>query len=204
MRKSLLVVCVALATLGVLPGSAMASSTPSSVALPPLSCTGTLLVDVSVRVLNEADAGVLGNIWALDAINERARVWQTVAPSAVGSPGGYCVVTSSSGSFVTFAGPSPEGSGTVTAGVDGWVVSVQRFEVTAIFQPVVPVSGFLGTFDFRCNQQGVCPGNVRFSSFLFQHITAFGGAGLASVYFAGRHGTWVQTSSGDLGDITGR
>ncbi len=200
--KLLLVLCAGLATVGVLAGSTMASPNATS-ALPPLTCSGTLLVDVSARILNEADAGVLGNIWALDAINERARVWQTSAPAAVGSPGGYCVVTTATGSFNTFAGPSPEGTGTVTAGVSGLVASIQRFELTAIFRPVVPLNGFLGTFDFRCNQQGVCPGNVRLSALFFQQITGFGGDGLASVYFAGHHGTWIQTSSGDLGDITG-
>ena len=200
--KLLRVLCAGLATVGVLAGSTMASPN-ATFAPPPLTCSGTLLVDVSARILNEANAGVLGNIWALDAINERARVWQTSAPAAAGSPGIYCVVTTATGSFNTFAGQSPEGTGTVTAGVRGLVASIQRFELTAIFRPVVPLNGFLGTFDFRCNQQGTCPGNVLLSALFFQQITGFGGAGLASVYFAGHHGTWIQTSSGDLGDITG-
>jgi hypothetical protein len=203
MRKLLLVSCAGFAAVGVLAGSAIASRSAAAFVVPRLTCSGTLLVDVSARILNEADAGVLGNVWALDAITERARVWQTTAPVAVGSPGGYCVVESSSGSFATFAGPSPEGTGAVTAGVRGLLASVQRFEVAAIFRPLVPLSGFLGTFDFGCNQQGVCPGNVRFSSLFFQQITGVSGAGLASVYVAGQHGTWIQTSSGDFGDITG-
>ena len=203
MRKLLVVLGASVAAIGVLAGSATASRSATSFAFPNLTCSGTLLVDVSARILNEADGGVLGNVWALDAVNERARVWQTTAPLAAGSPGGYCVVQNFSGSFATFAGPSPEGTGAVTAGVTGFLASVQRFEISATFQPLVPLSGFLGTFDLQCNQQGVCPGDVRFSSLFFQHITGFGGAALAAVYFAGQHGTWIQTSSGDFGDITG-
>ena len=203
MRKLLLALCACVAAVGVFAGSAFAFESAASVSFPSLTCSGTLLVDVSARILNEADGGILRNVWALDAFNERARVWQTSPPSAPGTPGHYCVVQNYSGSFVSFAGRSPENTGWITAGVTGSLVSVQRFELAATFHPIVPTSGFLGIFDLQCDYRGVCPGDIRFSTLFFQQITGFSGSALASVYFGGEHGTWIQTSLGDLGDITG-
>jgi hypothetical protein len=157
-------------------------------------CSGTLVVDIQANVAHEADGGVAGNVWALDSGTERARVWQQDAHT-------FCVIQTFTGAFTTFAGTSPGGTGTVAAGVTGSVVSRQRYVVTADFTPVIPTSGFLGSFDFGCDQRGTCPGNVAFGPLLFSNITAVTGATFAEIAFD-RHGLWLQTNSQTFGDIT--
>ena len=188
---------IAVAGLTIATGAAMGTAPAGAAALPQppaQTCSGTPVADIRADILHEADGGVAGNVWALDSGSDRARVWQQ-------DVGNFCVVQTFVGHFTTFAGTSPGGSATVAAGVTGWVVSRQRYVVSAAFTPVIPTTGFLGTFDFMCDQSAHCPGNVAFGPLLFSNITAVTGATFTELA-ASRHGIWVQTDSTSRGDIT--
>jgi hypothetical protein len=162
------------------------------------SCTGTPIVDVVARIKNEGDAGVSGKIWALIDIEEHAKIWQE-------SPTLFCVLETDIGSFHSFAGTSPGGTGTISAHRHGVTLGVQRFKLNGTLHPVAPVSGFLGTFNFKCDRLGQCPGNVRFSQFYFTNITGVTGSSFAELDISNglRHGIWFQSGTTSLGDITG-
>jgi hypothetical protein len=190
--RALAVGGLTVALLGILPGSASATAVPDGSAD---TCSGAQVVDVSAGILHEADGGVAGNVWALDSGTERARVWQQ-------GPGAFCVVITFIGQFTTFAGKSPGATGTVAAGDVGTIVSRQRYVVAADFTPVIPTSGFLGTFDFDCSAQGMCPGNVRFGPLLFSNITGVSGSTFVELAIS-PNGVWFQTSTSSRGDIVG-
>ena len=61
---------------------------------------------------NSADFGADGHVWALDAARESIQIWQIGTNT-------YCFKRQDIGTFTTFAGVSPEGTGTVSAGVTG-------------------------------------------------------------------------------------
>ena len=77
------------------------------------SCpAGTLVINVIQKVTGDADSGVAGNAWAFDDYVRRIQVIQTAS-------GSFCATVSYQGSFTTNAGPSPQNTGTVAAGVVG-------------------------------------------------------------------------------------
>ena len=105
--------------------------------------------------------------------------------------------------FTTFAGLSPQGTGTVRAGVTGTFDSTAYLRVYGTFAPTVPTTGFLGNFDAQCQQDGTCAGDILHigpsyfpSGFQNVDIGAF-----AITYDGGACGTWSQSNSGDTGDI---
>ena len=77
---------------------------------------------------------------------------------------------------------------------------------TADFTPsTVPVSGYLGTFDYACSTTFECPGRVTWTTWYFNN-----GAGASLVYawwgwayVTRSHGSWLNASTGNVGDITG-
>src|SRR4029077_6191801 len=74
--------------------------------------TSKNVVNVSFRMINDYDSGVLGNAWANDTVHREIRIWQV-------SPGIFCGTVTDTAKFVTFAGASPNGTGTVSAGIPG-------------------------------------------------------------------------------------
>jgi len=166
-------------------------------------CSGngsSLLVNVTYGLTNDYDSGFAGNAWANDTIGRHLQIWQ--APD-----GTYCAAVSDVGAFVTFAGPSPSGLSTVSAGVfgvlnGGYVTT--RF--TGTFAPSLRTHGFLGVFDLQCTSAYTCPG--AHPSYL-SYFSSTSGDDLAHwgwIYYAGRHGTWLNqddVSAAGGGDITG-
>lgn len=179
-------------------GTALVGVPPAEAAEPAggFSCHGTPIVDATARIVDEADGGVAGKVWSLINITERFQIWRE-------APTRFCVIETDVGKFRSFAGESPGGTGTIAANRRGITLGVQRFELDGTFHPVVPVSGSLGRFDFECDQQARCPGNVRFSQLFFTDITGTSGAVFAEVDISKRHGTWLQSGTTSLGDITG-
>ena len=168
----------------------------ASAAAGDFSCSGTQIVDASARIKHEADGGVDGAVWALINITERFQIWQE-------TPTRFCVLETDVGRFRSFAGGSPGGTGTIAEKRRGTTFGVQRFELDGTFHPVVPVHGGLGRFDFNCDQLGHCPGNVRFTELFFTNITGTSGSVFAELDISKRHGTWFQSGTTSLGDITG-
>jgi hypothetical protein len=165
------------------------------------SDTAKTLVNVSFNVVNDYDSGFAGNAWANDTISRNLRVWQ------VGST--YCAQVSDRGTFSTFAGTSPSGSGTVSAGVTGDLAGgyVTTF-FTGTFNPSGPYAtkGDLGTFDLQCTSAYNCPGAVPTPQSYFSSTSGYDLRHWGWIYHAGDHGTWLNqddTSAADGGDITG-
>jgi hypothetical protein len=165
------------------------------------SDTARQLVNVSFNVVNDYDSGFAGNAWANDTITRNLRVWQVGAT--------YCAQVSDRGSFTTFAGTSPSGTRTVSAGVPGDIAGgyVTTF-FTGTFDPSGPYAthGDLGTFDLQCTDASNCPGAHPTPESYFGSTSGFDLSHWGWIYHAGSHGTWLNqdgTSAADGGDITG-
>jgi hypothetical protein len=183
------VVAAVLATLSLVDASA---------AVKPDSCPTDkpLVVDSYFTAENSADTGPDGHVWALDNGTRYLRIWRLGGNA-------YCLQIRDVGSFTTFAGLSPEGTGTVRGGVTGSFDGTSYLRVYGTFAPTVPATGFLGNFDAQCQQDGTCAApilSIRRSYFPsgFKYVDP---GAFTAAYDAGACGTWVQTNSGDTGDI---
>jgi len=162
-------------------------------------CTprGALVIDVAQRIRGDIDSGVAGNNWAYDSYRKRIQVWE-------GTPGTFCALVRYSGSFVTVAGPSPGGAGTISAGIRGSFAGVYSATVRGALNPApgVPTTGDLGTTDYLCDAAtGACPGKVDWVQVYFNPGASFSFDWWIWVYLAGSHGLWVNASGGNLGDL---
>jgi hypothetical protein len=156
-----------------------------------------LIVDVTQGIANVDDVGVSGNVWALDTVLERIRMWQ------VGT-NNFCVRRDDVGSFTSFAGVSPAGTGTVSGGVTGSLIGTDFLRIGGIFSPTVPTTGYIGTVDAGCNQQGQCTDtSYRVVSRYFARANSINFGWFAVTYDGGSHGTFLQSTDGNVGDITG-
>ena len=173
----------------------------ASAALKPDSCPTDkpLVVDSYITFENDADFGPAGgpdgHVWALDAGTFSVRIWSLGGDA-------YCVQFHEVGTFTTFAGLSPEGTGTVSAGVTGSLDGTYYKRINGRFAPTVATTGFLGNIDRQCQQDGTCAGPIfSTNSAYFSSVHEFAYGGYAFTYDGGACGTWVQSSSGDTGDI---
>ena len=174
------------------------SLTGASAAVKPDSCPTDkpLVVDSYFTAENSADYGADGHVWALDAGTRFIKIWRLGGNA-------YCLYYHDVGTFTTFAGLSPEGTGTVPAGVTGTFDGTLYLRIYGTFAPTVPTTGFIGNFDPQCQQDGTCAGgslpgpeDLYFSSV---HNVDFGVFEFTAD--AGACGTWFQSTSGDTGDI---
>jgi hypothetical protein len=169
----------------------------ASAAVKPDSCPTNKpkVVDVTATIKNAADYGADGHVWALDTGSHSIEMWQLGGNA-------YCVKVHDIGTSVTFAGLSPEGTGTVRGGVIASFDGTIYARIYGTFAPKVATSGPLGTFDLQCSQAGTCatpypdPTNLYFSS--VQHIDV---GTFDFTADAGSCGTWFQSATGDTGDI---
>jgi hypothetical protein len=159
--------------------------------------TGPVVVDVVEGVTNDADSGVAGNAWATDTVARELVVVRTGAST-------FCAIARYAGGFTTNAGPSPGGTATIPAGIAGVLGGGYRSATfTAAFTPSKPTFGYVGTLDYGCNGSFDCPGAVDWTTWYFNS-----GAGVPLdlawwgwIYRAPGHGSWVNASSGNSGDI---
>ena len=101
---------------------------------------GPLVVNAYGTYRNSADFGADGHVWALDAARESIQIWQVGTNT-------FCLKRQDIGTFTTFAGVSPEGTGTVSGGVTGrWNGEIVAL-IHGTFAPTVATSGFVGDFD---------------------------------------------------------
>ena len=153
-----------------------------------------MVVNAYATYRNGADFGADGHVWALDAAREYIQIWQIGTNT-------YCFKRQDTGTFTTFAGVSPEGTGTVRGGVTGRWYGELVIVIHGTFAPKVATSGFVGDFDLQCQQDGTCLGpafNARnyFSSFDSLEFLTF-----SATFAGGACGVWRQSISGDTGDI---
>lgn len=190
------------ALVGALAFAAAASASPSPVGgSRPAACdtSGTPLVNVHYTLLNDYDSATDGHAWANDTIDRRLEIWQV-------GPDSYCAAVADQGTFVTFAGTSPTGSGEVSDGITGKLKGgYATTTFTGTFAPARPTGGDLGTFDLACSSAYVCPGEAP--SYL-DYFSSTSGDALAVwgwSYHTARNGDMVQQSASPSysGDITG-
>ena len=181
----------------VVPAAALGASVPqtaASAAAEPCPGGGPLVVNAYGTYRNSADFGADGHVWALDAARESIQIWQIGTNT-------YCLKRQDTGTFTTFAGVSPEGTGTVSGGVTGRWYGELVIVIHGTFAPKVATKGFVGDFDLQCQQDGTCLGpafNARnyFSSFDSLQFLMF-----SATFAGGACGVWRQSIDGDTGDI---
>ena len=187
--RRLALATVAIAALAIVP------QTASAAAGAPCPGGGKLVVNAYATYRNSADIGTDGHVWALDTARESIQIWQIGTNT-------YCFKRQDIGTFTTFAGVSPDGTGTVPAGVTGRWYGELVIVIKGPFAPNLPTSGFVGDFDLQCDQDGTCNGpafNARnyFSSFDSLEFLKFAGT-----FEAGACGVWRQSTDGTTtGDI---
>jgi hypothetical protein len=160
-----------------------------------------LVVNVRYKLTNDYDSGFAGNAWANDTIKRQLRIWKS-------KDGNYCAQVRDLGRFVTFAGTSPSGMSTVSAGIGGHIYGgYVTTSFSGTWAPTRPTSGDLGTFDLQCTSASDCPGahpsyTDYFSSTSGDDLAQWGWFYKASHH----HGTWLNqddTPAAASGDITG-
>jgi hypothetical protein len=168
---------------------------------------GTLMADVVQTTMNAVDTDATGTrAWAYDrTATVHYRIWQT-------SPGAFCVIRDISGTFETVSGTSPAGTATVSGGVTGTFISVDRLTFTGTFDAGTrPTQGVLATIDNQCQisddrSSWRCPGasgNVPLGRFYFSSRTPSVLDSGFFLYRAGPHGNWGQFATRNIGDIVG-
>lgn len=162
----------------------------------PTACGGKVVVNVNYTLLNDTDSAVGGGTWANDTISRHLQISQV-------SDGMYCATVSDNGSFVTYDNTSPQGTGTVTAGLTGVLSGGYRTDTFAgslVSSPAYKTKGQLGSFDLACDRDQNCPGaHPTVSSF----VTGWAGAQpwWGWEYKTSQNGVWVNASTGNSGDI---
>jgi len=153
-----------------------------------------LVVNAYLTYRNGADFGADGHVWALDAARESIKIWQIGTNT-------YCVMRQDTGTFTTFAGVSPEGTGTVSGGVTGRWYGELVAVIHGTFAPTVATSGFVGDFDRQCQQDGTCLLPDFNARKYISNITSVQFITFSATFAGGTCGVWRQSVDGDNGDI---
>jgi hypothetical protein len=184
------------------------------------ACDGKLgrpVIDVTQKVQNDADSGEAGNYWAFDYYNRHIKVWQIAAPTGEGGESTYCAIVTYDGNF--YAVPGQIGPGNTPLGalintptdepVNGKFSGGRRATIVGslLASPLWATHGSVGTTNYQCDINGICPG----------FVAVFGTGSWADKYFVtgatnvdawwgwkyngGSHGTWINALSGNSGNI---
>lgn len=188
------------------PSVAFAHTNTASVATSCNATAGTVVLNVSYTILNDADSGTTTPEWAIDTISRNVKVVQEAS-------GSFCATVTDSGTFVTVKGDSPGASydigGTVSAGVTGTLTGgyVETFSGAVLKSSVggQAFTGDIGTFDYQCTAQGKCN---KFD-WLANYFNVSGDSAMPAwgwTYHTAcndANGSWTNTLAGNTGDITG-
>jgi type II secretory pathway pseudopilin PulG len=160
------------------------------------------LVNVTYKLVNNYDSGFAGNAWANDTVNRQLRIWRSK------DTGKFCAQVRDTGGFVTFAGTSPSGFSTVSAGIPGRMNGgYVTTSFSGTYAPSYPEHGNLGTFDLQCTSATDCPGAYPSYKSYFSSTSSDDLAQWGWIYKAQKHhGTWLNqddTPAAASGDITG-
>ena len=154
-----------------------------------------LVVDSYFTAENSADTGPDGHVWALDAGTRFIRIWHLAGDA-------YCMQLRDVGTFTSFAGLSPEGTGTVRGGVTGSSTVRLTIASTERSRRRFPRPGRSVNFDVQCSQDGTCAGAIPSASRSYFSPRRHLDPGAFTVtYNGGACGNWYQSNSGDTGDI---
>lgn len=208
MKKFLLTICsvVAIFVVFTAVASASESESDSNTSFHPgqelrrSACGNAMeepVINVEQKVKNDADSGVAGNAWAFDNYEREIKVYRTTEENS------YCAIVKYEGKFITLAGPSPNNTGTVAAGIRGEFEGGYRATFTGTLKssPLKKTHGSIGTYDYACDTLFNCPGRVSWLSFYFDGVASFDQPWWGWIYHADDHGTWINASTGNVGDI---
>ncbi len=162
------------------------------------ACSGTLVVNVTFGVTNDADSGVAGNYWAYDNYQRQVQVWQVDA-------GTFCVIARYEGQFTTVATTSPGGNGPISAGHTGTFAGGYQstFTGTLLSSPSLPTTGYIGSFNYGWagNPAAGAPTPFSWVGTYFSTTGSWVDGFWGWVYQGGSCGTWYNNSFGTSGDI---
>ena len=176
------------------------------------SCGATTrpVIDVTEKIIHDADSGIAGDNWAFDTITRHIRVWNMGGAN-------YCGVVADDAEFHAVAGQiSPAATGILTGDEHG---DFNGGYVTVVFSDTLnvkdpsnwPLKGKVnhgGPVDYMCDISGNCPGYIDWLTKYFTGAS-FNTVGLADwgwKYVAAdrRDGVWINANSGNSGDILDR
>lgn len=160
---------------------------------------GAPVVNVSEKILNDADSGQAGNYWGLDTFSRTIQVWKTAVS------GSYCAMVRYEGKFTGIAGQqSPGNTGTLSGNEAGVITGGYKATIgaaTLLDHPAWKTNGSVGTVDYQCDPSGNCPGAVNWLDQYFAPGYTFDQPWWGWVYRAGGGKVWVNASTGNQGDI---
>ena len=153
------------------------------------------LYDVTIGNTNVADIASDGHVWALDDYTQHVQVWKLGQKH-------YCFRIEYDGTWTSFAGASPGGTGTISAGITGTFHGMRTLRLTGEFNPQYPLSGHVADFDWQCGADGTCTGPRPSPGMYFSPITNVNSTWHEFHATSPANGSWDETKYGDFGDIT--
>jgi hypothetical protein len=210
-------------------GKIASGASAAALTMPVLTCgpsavKGNLLVNVTEKVVHDADSGQAGNYWALDAFTRTIKVWNLGSDS-------YCAVVTYNGTFAAQAGQKSPGTvgnngGILTGDEVGTIKGGYVAQITGPLDVTDPANWPLAgkvnqgnPVDYQCVilpdgslQQPACPGAIDWTTKYFDttnnftfnedpwgwtyvgHDCCIPDAGKAD-------GVWHNFSTGNSGDI---
>lgn len=159
---------------------------------------GAPVVNVNQRVTGDVDSGFNGG-WAVDTYTRTIQLWEV-------ADGTYCAVVRYSGTFDVMEGansPGEDSESVLDGNEDGNFVGGYRaiIEGSLLSDSAWTDRGTVGHFDYECAGPRDCPGAVNWVDQYFETDYDFTYEFWGWIYRAGRHGTWVNASTGSSGDI---
>ncbi|WIG61286.1 MAG: hypothetical protein OJF49_004034 [Ktedonobacterales bacterium] len=170
------------------------------------------IINVTQKIINDADSGQGGNYWAFDTVTRTIQVWNI-------GPDTYCATVMYNGSFQAISGQESPGTGGILTGDEygsmhgGYVSTTFTAQLNLSNPTVWPANGKVNggnPTDYQCDVNGNCPGFVDWSSMYFSNISGFDLSSWGWIYHGLDHadssstGTWVNASNGNTGDILDR
>jgi hypothetical protein len=159
--------------------------------------SGAPVINVTFKVINDADSGQSGNYWAFDSSNKSIQVWAQ-------TDGTYCAVVKYAGKFDAVAGQTSPGNlaTPLTGKEDGTFEGgyIATIDGTLLAAPSWKTRGNLGTFDYQCDITGNCPGAPDWLAAYFTNVVTFDQTWWGWIYHGVRN-SWVNSSDGNLGDV---
>ena len=201
MRKFLIIAVVSAAILGSMVATVFAAPITLNWGneVNPGKCdkVGKPVINVVQKIVNDVDSG-LGGYWAFDHTTRHIQVWATNTTDE------YCAVVQYEGKFDAQEGQaSPGNTGTLDGDEDGAFQGGYRATINGTLKtsPNWATRGSVGTTDYDCDLTANCPGYVNWVEQYFDGGYSFAYEWWGWIYHAGKHGTWVNSSDGNTGDI---
>lgn len=202
------------------PGGLTSTST-ATLSCGPNAVKGNLLINITEKVINDADSGQAGNYWGLDAFTRTIMVWNLGSDS-------YCAVVKYTGTFAAQAGQQSPGTTSTSGGIlTGDEVGTMKGGYVAQFTaplditdpanwPLVGKVNQGNAVDYACvissDGSANCPGSIDWTTKYFDNAastfnenpwgwTYIGKDSSAAPDAGTPDGVWHNFSTGNSGDI---